>query len=107
MQQRDLGKTGLRVSALGFGTGAIGGLFVRGDPAERRRAVARALEAGITYFDTAPSVSTALVGYSDLKQLEDAIRWTARGPLPEHVVGRILDFARNGTRPGARPSAGS
>ena len=55
MEQRDLGKTGLRVSALGYGAGAIGGLMVRGDPAEQTRAVARALEAGVTYFDTAPS----------------------------------------------------
>jgi aryl-alcohol dehydrogenase-like predicted oxidoreductase len=55
MHYRKLGKTGLQVSALGFGAGAIGGLFVRGDRDEQRRAVARALEAGITYFDTAPS----------------------------------------------------
>lgn len=55
MEQRTLGRTGLRVSALGFGCGAIGGLMVRGDPAEQRRAVAHAIQAGITYFDTAPS----------------------------------------------------
>ncbi len=55
MEQRHLGKTGLRVSALGYGAGSVGGLFVRGDPADQRRAVARALDAGITYFDTAPS----------------------------------------------------
>jgi aryl-alcohol dehydrogenase-like predicted oxidoreductase len=45
--------TGIAVSALGFGTGSIGGLFVRGDAGEQRRAVARAVEAGISYFDTA------------------------------------------------------
>ncbi len=55
MEQRDLGRTGLKVSALGYGCGSVGGLMVRGDPAEQKRAVARALEAGITYFDTAPS----------------------------------------------------
>ena len=53
MEQRDLGQTGLKVSALGYGCGAVGGLMVRADPAEQTRAVARALEAGITYFDTA------------------------------------------------------
>jgi aryl-alcohol dehydrogenase-like predicted oxidoreductase len=53
MEQRPLGSTGLSVSALGFGCGAVGGLMVRGDPAEQRQAVARALDAGITYFDTA------------------------------------------------------
>lgn len=55
MEQRDLGNTGLKVSALGFGCGAVGGLMVRADPAEQTRAVARALEAGINYFDTAPA----------------------------------------------------
>ena len=35
MEQRHLGKTGLTVSALGFGAGNVGGLMVRGTPAER------------------------------------------------------------------------
>ena len=55
MELRPLGRTGLRVSALGFGCGNVGGLMVRGTPTERERAVARALELGINYFDTAPS----------------------------------------------------
>ena len=55
METRTLGSTGLRVSALGFGCGAVGGLMVRGDRQAQVRGVARALEAGITYFDTAPS----------------------------------------------------
>jgi L-galactose dehydrogenase/L-glyceraldehyde 3-phosphate reductase len=53
MEYRTLGRTGLQVSALGFGCGNIGGLMIRGTPADRERAVARALELGITYFDTA------------------------------------------------------
>jgi L-galactose dehydrogenase/L-glyceraldehyde 3-phosphate reductase len=55
MERRTLGKTGLSVSALGFGCGDVGGLIVRGTPADRERAVARALELGINYFDTAAS----------------------------------------------------
>jgi aryl-alcohol dehydrogenase-like predicted oxidoreductase len=55
MEYRTLGKTGLRVSALGFGCGNVGGLMIRGAPAERERAVARAIELGINYFDTAPA----------------------------------------------------
>lgn len=54
MEQRDLGRTGLRVSALGFGAGAVGGLMVRAERTEQTKAVARALEAGVAYFDTAP-----------------------------------------------------
>lgn len=53
IEQRPLGQTGLSVSALGFGCGAVGGLMVRGAESEQRQAVSRALEAGITYFDTA------------------------------------------------------
>ena len=48
-----LGRTGLKVSVLGFGCGAVGGLMVRGSPADQERAVARAIELGINYFDTA------------------------------------------------------
>ncbi|MBI4013205.1 MAG: aldo/keto reductase [Candidatus Rokubacteria bacterium] len=60
MEQRTLGKTGLRVSVLGFGCGNVGGLMVRGAPAERERAVARAIELGLNYFDTAPSYGDGL-----------------------------------------------
>ncbi len=54
MDYRALGNTGLRVSALGFGCGNVGGLMIRGSAAERERAVARAMELGVNYFDTAP-----------------------------------------------------
>src|SRR5215475_12124707 len=60
MEYRTLGRTGLKVSALGFGCGNVGGLMVRGAPADRERAVARALELGINYFDTAPSYGNGL-----------------------------------------------
>lgn len=53
MQMRAFGRTGLQLSALGFGCGAVGGLMVRGDPADQERTVARALAVGINYFDTA------------------------------------------------------
>src|SRR5476651_1839584 len=53
MEQRVLGRTGVKLSALGFGCGAVGGLMVRGDAADQERAVARALELGINFFDTA------------------------------------------------------
>jgi len=53
VEKRRLGKTGLDVSLLGFGCGAVGGLMVGGAPADQERAVARALELGINYFDTA------------------------------------------------------
>ena len=53
MQMRVFGRTGIRLSLLGFGCGAVGGLMVRGDAADQERTVARALAAGVNYFDTA------------------------------------------------------
>src|SRR5947209_16238068 len=53
MEKRRLGRTGLDVSLLGFGCGAVGGLMVKGAAADQERAVSRALELGINYFDTA------------------------------------------------------
>ncbi|HWO73779.1 MAG TPA: aldo/keto reductase [Dehalococcoidia bacterium] len=60
MEQRALGKTGLQVSVLGFGCGNVGGLMVRGTPEEQRAAVSRAIEAGVTYFDTAAMYGNGL-----------------------------------------------
>jgi len=53
MDYRQLGQTGLNVSALGFGCGAVGGLLVKGDRSEMVRVVARAIDQGVNYFDTA------------------------------------------------------
>jgi aryl-alcohol dehydrogenase-like predicted oxidoreductase len=53
METRIFGRTGMQTSLLGFGCGAVGGLMVRGAPADQERTVAEALEAGINYFDTA------------------------------------------------------
>jgi aryl-alcohol dehydrogenase-like predicted oxidoreductase len=53
MQMRVFGRTGMRLSVLGFGCGAVGGLMVRGDPGDQERAIGRALDAGVNYFDTA------------------------------------------------------
>jgi aryl-alcohol dehydrogenase-like predicted oxidoreductase len=53
MQLRAFGRTGMQLSVLGFGCGAVGGLMVRGDPADQARTIARAIAAGVNYFDTA------------------------------------------------------
>ena len=43
------------VSEIGFGCGNVGGLMIRGEHADQVKAVARAMELGINYFDTASS----------------------------------------------------
>src|ERR1700733_6014170 len=53
MEMRVFGHSGMHVSLLGFGCGGVGGLMVRGAPADQDKAVARALEVGVNYFDTA------------------------------------------------------
>lgn len=54
MQYRNIGKTDLAVSEVGFGCGGNAGLMVRGTEAEQRRVIEHALARGVTYFDTAP-----------------------------------------------------
>ena len=54
MNYRILGRTNLKVSELGFGCGNVGGILVRGDHRTMVNVVARAIELGINYFDTAP-----------------------------------------------------
>ena len=48
-----LGKTDLKVSAIAFGTWSFGGEWGAFDTAAAKRTVGRALELGITFFDTA------------------------------------------------------
>jgi L-galactose dehydrogenase/L-glyceraldehyde 3-phosphate reductase len=79
MEYRVLGRTGLRVSALGFGCGDVGGLMVRGAPADRERGVARALELGINYLDTAPAYGSG--------ESEKNLGQVLRALKPSAIVG--------------------
>src|SRR5438477_6055235 len=60
MQYREIGKTGIRASEIGFGGGGNAGLMVSGSPEDQRRAIERALELGINYFDQAPDYGTGV-----------------------------------------------
>ena len=53
MERRRFGRTELQIGVLGFGAGAVGGLMTKGRPADQERAIARAVELGINYIDTA------------------------------------------------------
>src|SRR6266404_957158 len=92
METRALGRTGLKVSILGFGCGAVGGLMVRGTPADQERAVARAIELGINYFDTAAMYGN---GESErnlgrvLKSLKPDIRVGTKVRVPASERSRI------------------
>jgi L-galactose dehydrogenase len=54
MEYATLGRTGLRVSKLGFGASPLGNEFGETDAAEGERAIHCAIDLGINYFDTAP-----------------------------------------------------
>ena len=85
MNRRGLGTTGLTFSELGFGCGNVGGLMIRGGPEERLRAVDRAIELGINYFDTAP-------GYGD-GQSERNLGKVLKELNPEVYVGTKVRLA--------------
>src|SRR5256885_12914813 len=98
MQLRTFGRTGLELSVLGFGCGAVGGFMVRGDPAEQEHTIARAIAAGVNYFDTA-------VQYGDgeseknlgrvLQKLRPAnVVVGTKVRLPPSELGRIADAVK-------------
>lgn len=71
MKYRELGKTGIEVSEIGFGTWGIGGTTIDGansygatDDAVSKKALLRALELGITFFDT-----SNIYGYGHAEEL--------------------------------------
>jgi aryl-alcohol dehydrogenase-like predicted oxidoreductase len=53
MQYRTIGRTGLRVSEIGFGCGNNAVLMVKAPYEDQLKVVRRALDAGINFFDTA------------------------------------------------------
>jgi aryl-alcohol dehydrogenase-like predicted oxidoreductase len=95
MKHHRLGKSELLVSELGFGASPFGGVFGPIDEQEGIRAVHKALECGVTFFDVAP--------YYGLTQAETVLGRALRGiPRDSYVlstkVGRYgfaeFDFSR-------------
>ena len=92
MEYRPLGSTGLNVSEIGFGCGNVGGLMIRGEHSDQVRAVARAMELGINYFDTASSYGD---GQSEtnlgrvLKELAADVYVGTKFRVTTHEPGRI------------------
>lgn len=60
MEYREVGNTGVRISEIGFGGGGNAGLMVRGTREEQLRAINRALELGVNYFDQSPDYGDGL-----------------------------------------------
>jgi aryl-alcohol dehydrogenase-like predicted oxidoreductase len=99
MDMRVFGRTGMQLSVLGFGCGAVGGLMVRGDPLDQERTIARAIAAGVNYFDTAVQYGN---GESEknlgrvLHRLKPAnVTVGTKVRLPAGDFGRIADAVAN------------
>jgi D-threo-aldose 1-dehydrogenase len=88
LPRRPLGRTGLQVSALGFGTAPLGDLYARLDDSKAIAAVERALTLGVNLVDTSPLYGH---GLSELR-CGAAIRRVPRGEIVVCTkVGRWMD----------------
>jgi aryl-alcohol dehydrogenase-like predicted oxidoreductase len=117
MQYRTLGKSGIRVSEIGYGAWGIGGELWQGaDDAESMRALHAAADAGLNFIDTALAYgnghSEQLVG-AFLRERKDRIavatkippknrRWPARPGSkladvfpPDYIVQRTEESLKN------------
>ncbi len=95
METRTFGRTGLNLSILGFGCGAVGGLMVRGSPADQDRAFGLAIDAGINYFDTAvqygDGVSETNLGRILAAQKPAAVHVGTKVRIPSAAFGSIAE----------------
>ncbi|HVX81064.1 MAG TPA: aldo/keto reductase [Devosiaceae bacterium] len=83
---REVGQTGVRITTLGLGGATLGGMMAEVPPDQARATVARALETGIGYFDTAPQYG---FGRSE-HFMGDALRFHREGTVLSTKVGRLL-----------------
>ncbi|HEV8501468.1 MAG TPA: aldo/keto reductase [Casimicrobiaceae bacterium] len=85
---RPLGRTGIDVSALGFGCAPLGELYARIDETVAQAALRAAFDAGITLFDVAPLYGHGLAEH----RLGAALRAFGRdGVVVSTKVGRVMD----------------
>jgi len=87
MQYNPLGRTGLNVSRVGFGGGGIGQVWGATTREEAVKAVHRALDLGINYFDVAPA-------YGDGKA-EEALGIALEGRSEEVIIGTKVRVPAN------------
>ena len=83
MKHRTFGRTGIQVSEIIFGGGAVGGIIIRPDDATKREAMRRALAGGINWIDTAAQ-------YGNGKS-EEALGWL----IPESGANPYLSTKFN------------
>jgi len=96
---RALGRTHLEVSALAFGAGPVAALMTGGDRDVQRATIARAVEQGINWFDTAATYgegrSESALGAA-LGELDpgEKVQVATKVRLPEELHGPLRDSVR-------------
>jgi D-threo-aldose 1-dehydrogenase len=87
LPRREIRRTGLQLTTLGFGAAPIAGLYRAVDQKTARATIDAAWEGGIRYFDTAPHYG---LGLSE-RRLGEALRnWPTDGVVVSSKVGRLL-----------------
>jgi len=79
MEYRELGRTGLTVSVVGYGTAPLGDMFGTSDEDAALQSAHRALDAGVNFFDSSPSYGKGLA--------EERLGKVLRGRRHEIIVG--------------------
>ena len=103
MEYRTLGRTGIRVSAIAFGAGPVSGWMAELTPDEQAAVVRRALDTGITWFDTAAGYGNGLsesslgrafarLGFPDGAHVATKVRY------PEERLSDIRGYTRESVR---------
>ena len=99
MQKRTLGSSGFEVGAIGLGCMGMSWAYGSGDDAESIRVIHRAIEAGVTLFDTAdaygPFINEELVGRALKGKREQVVLATKCGLVVTDKIAHT--YARNGS----------
>jgi aryl-alcohol dehydrogenase-like predicted oxidoreductase len=104
MEYRKLGRTGLMVSVVGYGTAPLGDMYGTSNDDAALQSAYRALDAGINFFDSSPSYGKGLA--------EERLGKVLRGRRHEIIVGTKagkygpdeLDFSADRIRRGFEDS---
>ena len=90
-----IGKTGLSVTRLGIGSGALGGLYEEVSDAVAKATVETALALGLNYVDTAPLYGHGLAE----RRVGEVLRvWPRDGFVLSSKVGRLLVRAHSAVK---------
>jgi D-threo-aldose 1-dehydrogenase len=102
-QPRPVGRTGLSVTAFGFGGAHLGELYARVPEAAAQATIAAAWDAGVRYFDTSPwyghGLSEHRLGHRLRQEPRDAFALSTK-------VGRVYDRPRGAPVVDTSPWAG-